>query len=207
MKILAWNYQGLGSTFTVHTFRGLRKKQDPDMVVLMETKNKRGRVEKVRKSVGYKEGYYVEPKGLSRGLALWWKKGITVNVLESNRNIIDVRVFCSARKEERITFVYMAPKYEERVVLCEKMRKNGERVRERRQQNKIMHIKKENGESIDNEEMIMEEFMKYYQKLFKTEDNRNWGNILEYISRVVSKENNERLTREVFDTEIKEVVF
>ena len=39
MRVVSWNYQGLGSTLTVQVLKGHIEKYDPDIVFLMETKN------------------------------------------------------------------------------------------------------------------------------------------------------------------------
>ena len=71
MIAISWNCQGAGSALTIQALRELKKKYDPDFIFLMETKNKSWRLERMRKKMGFEDGYYVEPKGLSGGLALW----------------------------------------------------------------------------------------------------------------------------------------
>ena len=39
----------------------------------METKNKEEKLEMLRRRNGFEKGCYVEPEGLSGGLAVWWK--------------------------------------------------------------------------------------------------------------------------------------
>ena len=58
---------------TIHALRELKNKYDPDVVFLMETKNKSRKLEGMRQKLRFDEGVYVEPEGLSEGLALWWK--------------------------------------------------------------------------------------------------------------------------------------
>ena len=85
---------------TVRVLKELYRKYDPDFVFLMETK-KNHKMEKFRKRMGFGESMYVEPEGLSGGLALWWKKEVMVRVLIGNKNLIDT--------------VVMVPRWNERV--------------------------------------------------------------------------------------------
>ncbi|XVE60909.1 hypothetical protein DITRI_Ditri05aG0164500 [Diplodiscus trichospermus] len=99
-KDVTWNYQGLGFTLTVQTLKGLRKSEDPDMVFLMETKNKEKRVQGIREKMGFKEGVVVDSEGKSKGLALWWKDKVRVEVIEKDKNLIDIRFETKETKEK-----------------------------------------------------------------------------------------------------------
>ncbi|XVE71696.1 hypothetical protein DITRI_Ditri10aG0172300 [Diplodiscus trichospermus] len=68
MIVLAWNCHGVGSTLIVQALKELKKKFDPDLIFLMETKNKYGKLEIMKKSLKMEEGVYSEPKGLSGGI-------------------------------------------------------------------------------------------------------------------------------------------
>lgn len=59
---------------------------------LMETKKKFDHLLGLRKSLGYDHLITVEPEGLSGGLALMWKDSYQVDVLSSDKRIIDMKV-------------------------------------------------------------------------------------------------------------------
>ncbi|XVE72718.1 hypothetical protein DITRI_Ditri11bG0061600 [Diplodiscus trichospermus] len=208
--------------------------------------------------MGFKEGIFVEPVRLSGGLTLWWKKEYKAEVLEMNKNLIDVRVVSNEKKEGgRVTFVYGTPIFEDRKVLWEYMKKKANNTREsneeewvgklkerlhevlrkeesywhqksevkwlsvgnrntkffhqttiqRRQRNKILRIKADDREFIDSEEHIMNEFVKFYEELFKTSGKNDCGDILDCVPLLVKEEDNKVLPAEVADKEIKDVVF
>ena len=115
MIAISWNYQGVGSALTVRVLKGLCRKYDPDFVFLMETKNKDKKMESIRRKVGMEEGVYVEPKGVGGGLTLWWKKEMIVNVMESNKNLINTVVMGDGDVGMiRIFWIYGAPIFKER---------------------------------------------------------------------------------------------
>ena len=89
---MSWNCQGAGNTETVQRLRGLRRKYFPDLLFLMETKQKSAYVTGLKDTLGYDKVFTVEPIGLSGGLALMWKASLNVEILSANRRVIDLRV-------------------------------------------------------------------------------------------------------------------
>ena len=68
-------------------------------------------------------------------------------------------------------------------------------------------VKDENGRWCEEEDEIVDCFVKFYQRLFKTNGTRDWGVVLENVPLLVSDEMNKELDKEVKDEEITEVVF
>lgn len=91
MSIWCWNCQGAGSTETVQVIREVRRLHFPDFVFLMETKQKFEYVSGLQKSLGYDKLFTVEPVGLSGGLAVMWKDNYNVEILSSDKRIIDMK--------------------------------------------------------------------------------------------------------------------
>ena len=85
MRAISWNCQGIGLALTVKALKELRRKYDPDVVFLMETRNGQEVMERIRKRMRYDGRYYVDPEGLNGGLALWWNKEVEVRVLEATK--------------------------------------------------------------------------------------------------------------------------
>lgn len=92
MIIVSLNCQGLGQSLTVHHLTSLVRKKRPFIVFLLETRMKDNRMEKYRKDLGFKMGFYVNPLGKSGGLGLWWGEDTKIDILSASKNLIDTRI-------------------------------------------------------------------------------------------------------------------
>ena len=94
MSILSWNCQGLGRPqgLTIQRLREMRQYHFPEILFLMETKNCRNVVEDLKVWLGYDRYHIVSPRGLSGGLAILWKKSVSLDIKFSDRNVIDCLV-------------------------------------------------------------------------------------------------------------------
>ncbi|KAG7586642.1 Reverse transcriptase zinc-binding domain [Arabidopsis thaliana x Arabidopsis arenosa] len=70
----------------------MRRDHFPDILFLLETKNSSHHVLNVKQWLGYDFAHIVDPEGLSGGLALFWKASYDVEVLHSDKRIIDTKV-------------------------------------------------------------------------------------------------------------------
>lgn len=82
----------------------------PDIICLVETKNGSNFCERIREQIGMDHAYYVEPQGLSGGLALWWTNEVNMTILGANQNYMD----CVIRTQNMpvpmwVTWVYVDP--------------------------------------------------------------------------------------------------
>lgn len=68
MKLLSWNYQGLGSTLTFQHLRALVARERPNVVFLMETKNKRDTVDKKKEETQFQFSCDYRPNRYRGGL-------------------------------------------------------------------------------------------------------------------------------------------
>ncbi|XP_012853795.1 PREDICTED: uncharacterized protein LOC105973319 [Erythranthe guttata] len=82
---------GLGGPLTVHCIGDLIRKFNPDLVFLSETKCDAAKIEILKRKWDL-FGLNVNKIGKSGGLALLWRKDITVNVLSYSQNHIDATV-------------------------------------------------------------------------------------------------------------------
>ncbi|KAL8132768.1 hypothetical protein AgCh_008304 [Apium graveolens] len=81
----------------------------PSFIFLCETKDSKGRLERVRRELRFDGMLTVDPQGRSGGLTLMWKEKDQVKLRSISRNHIDVEV-CSENKDMwRLTGIYGEP--------------------------------------------------------------------------------------------------
>ncbi|CAN1128459.1 hypothetical protein LINPERHAP2_LOCUS4642 [Linum perenne] len=73
----------------------------------METKQSRNYMENIRARMRMTHSFYVDPIGLSGGLAIWWRNDVSVSVLRASKNHIDMKLDIDGGVF--ITGVYGAP--------------------------------------------------------------------------------------------------
>ncbi|KAF7151544.1 hypothetical protein RHSIM_Rhsim02G0152800 [Rhododendron simsii] len=101
---------GFGRTVTSQALGDLVRKNRPSIVFLMETKNKKVKLETFRRRLGFSFSFYVDPVGLSGGLALWWTSGLDIDVEGANKKFLHVVVNDKSTNEcWASTFVYGCP--------------------------------------------------------------------------------------------------
>ncbi|KAL7212909.1 hypothetical protein ACSBR2_015580 [Camellia fascicularis] len=102
--------QGLGRPLTVQILRGLVSTHRPTVVFLMETKNKEARLERIRRGLHFPNKCYVNPEGLSGGLALWWSDSVHLDIRFTSRNLIKGSFLNSfSHCSLSVLFVYAPP--------------------------------------------------------------------------------------------------
>ncbi|KAG7537667.1 Ribonuclease H domain [Arabidopsis suecica] len=101
----------MGSTLTVRRLREIRMTIFPDILFLTETKNQDSKVLSIVDWMGYDNHFTVPPDGLSGGLALFWKGNVSLEILASSPNLIDVQVKFQ-KQLMFITFIYGLPQTE-----------------------------------------------------------------------------------------------
>ena len=122
MLVLSWNCQGVGRPLTVCNLRELCRVHRPDVVFLMETKNKQNKLESIRRSTCFNGHFYVDPVGRSGGLALWWRDNLAMQVLSGCKNMILVNGSClSLSFNYKACFIYGPHSREERSMLWRKL--------------------------------------------------------------------------------------
>jgi hypothetical protein len=92
MRILCWNYCGLGSDATVGELRWLVRVHRPSLLFLSETKMWDARVRSFMWSLGYSGCYAISSSGLSGGLALFWLSLVSISIMPCNSRCIDVHI-------------------------------------------------------------------------------------------------------------------
>lgn len=89
MKIIAWNYRGLGNGPAVYGLLSLQKAEDADILLLSETKMDRCRIQGFRWKLGMTNMVVRDCDGKSGGLAVFWKKEVKFHLRTVARLYID----------------------------------------------------------------------------------------------------------------------
>lgn len=92
MSVLAWNCRGLGCPRTVRELKSIITKKHPQFVFIMETKIDRARADSLKTLLGFENLFYVNNRGLSGGLALYWKGKNCASLISYSSNHVDISV-------------------------------------------------------------------------------------------------------------------
>ena len=92
MRLLSWNWLGLGNFWTVQSLHKLVRKQAPDVCFLIETRLDRSGFEKHCGDVPFKNKLIVKKPNSGGGLALLWKEEVTLDFINFTDNHILAKV-------------------------------------------------------------------------------------------------------------------
>jgi hypothetical protein len=93
MRLLAWNCRGVNKASTVRVLKILNRECSPDILFLAETKASVQRIDTIKESLGFVECFCVEANGSAGGLALFWKKGVELEVVHSDHQVISALIY------------------------------------------------------------------------------------------------------------------
>lgn len=85
----------------------------------METKNKQSLLEKIRRRLHFSYLCYVDPMGISGGLALWWNDEVDLQVRAKSQNLFRCVLTitgAAAAAAWLVTFVYAPPSWNDRKI-------------------------------------------------------------------------------------------
>ncbi|XP_042963294.1 uncharacterized protein LOC122297082 [Carya illinoinensis] len=100
MICLSWNCRELGNPRTVQDLCLLVKVNKPDVVFLMEVMIKAGRVEALKRRLELDNCLVVEPIGKRGGLALFWGRGVQLEILNFSQWHISSKIRKEGGKKE-----------------------------------------------------------------------------------------------------------
>jgi exonuclease III len=93
MKLLAWNCRGVNKAPTVRVLKTLNRECSPDILFLAETKALVQRIDSIKERLGFVECFCVEANGSAGGLALFWKKGVELEVVHFDHQVISALIY------------------------------------------------------------------------------------------------------------------
>ena len=109
MNCISWNCRGLGQPRAVLELTELVKNKSPSILFLMETRSKEQYLKKLCSKLKL-ENVHIEPRvNTGGGLALYWKNGIDLKVLDSSPTFIDAVVNPGMDDAWRLTGFYGNP--------------------------------------------------------------------------------------------------
>ena len=93
MRTIAWNCRAVGRAPTIRALKELIRESNLDLFFLSETKIKSKRINMICDRLMFVDSWCVDANGLSRGLALFWRSGVNLEVAFSNKNMMVALVF------------------------------------------------------------------------------------------------------------------
>ena len=89
---ILWNVLGIGNPWSRKVLSDYVSRYSSGFIFLSETKATRSQIEKLKFSFGYSNGFVVERRGLSGGLALLWKDHCDIKIMGFSIGHIDAIV-------------------------------------------------------------------------------------------------------------------
>lgn len=106
MKIISWNCRGLGNGPTVRSLLEMGRMEEPVVLFLCETRLEEKELERFRWLLGLTNMLAWKAEGRSRGVVLFWKKGINATLRSFGRRHVDVDITEEGGLIWRLTGVY-----------------------------------------------------------------------------------------------------
>ncbi|KAM2763440.1 hypothetical protein PS2_015047 [Malus domestica] len=93
MKIITWNCQGIKGDLTVDNLLEQNRLHTPDMVILLETKNKSRSFAHLKMRLGMEHWFAVEPHGIGGGLCVFWRDATSVVLMKSEDFLVELKLW------------------------------------------------------------------------------------------------------------------
>ena len=92
MRLLSWNYQGLGNSWTDRSLYKIMREKAPTVCFLMETRLDKEGFEKIYSNLPFPNRVIVKHPNFGGGLALLWKNDVNLEVINFTTNHILAKV-------------------------------------------------------------------------------------------------------------------
>uniref|UniRef100_A0A803NUS5 Reverse transcriptase domain-containing protein n=1 Tax=Cannabis sativa TaxID=3483 RepID=A0A803NUS5_CANSA len=109
MKLLSWNFRGIGPPRSIQFLKQLVDQKRPRVLFLCETLSNKEKVGALSLKMGFEGCFVVEAQGRSGGLALMWKSEEEVVIDSFSMNYIDCFVHFEGYRKFQFTGFYGEP--------------------------------------------------------------------------------------------------
>lgn len=109
MRIMSWNYSGLGNAKAVSILCELIRAHKPDVIFMFETLVSFSRIEEYRARLGFDVCYVMDCVGQSGGVCAFWRNLDLCTLLYFSTNHIDLEVRDVLHGNWRLTGFYGCP--------------------------------------------------------------------------------------------------
>lgn len=109
MNCISWNCRGLGQPRAIPELTALVRKYSLSILFLMETKAKEPFLKNLKNKLQLENVFIIPRVNSGGGLALYWKNGIDLHVLDTSPTFIDEVVNPGADAAWRFTGFYGNP--------------------------------------------------------------------------------------------------
>jgi exonuclease III len=106
MKLLAWNYRGLGNAPAVQGLLRCQKSEEADVLFLSETKMDEKRMSVIKRKLGVEHMEVVDCEGKGGGIAVLWREGVNLVLRSKSKYHIDMQVETTGEDKWRFTGIY-----------------------------------------------------------------------------------------------------
>ncbi|KAJ4847430.1 hypothetical protein Tsubulata_039214 [Turnera subulata] len=79
MICISWNYRGVGRPRAVRAIRDLIRRENPNLLFLIETKKRDRFMKRLKWKLGFHNGVFVSADGTRGGLALYLKRDVDLS--------------------------------------------------------------------------------------------------------------------------------
>ena len=114
MSCIVWNRRGLGNQLAVQELADLVQAKAPAVVFLAETLADEARLEYVKDRIRFDKKFFVQRINRGGGLVVYWKNEISVDILSSSLNHIDMVINKNTDAAWRFTGFYGEPETHKR---------------------------------------------------------------------------------------------
>ena len=114
MSCIVWNCRGLRNQLAVQELADLVQAKDPAVVFLVEILADEARLEYVKDRIRFDKKFVVHRVNRGGGLVAYWKNDISVDIVSSSLNHIDMVINKNSETAWRFTGFYGEPETHKR---------------------------------------------------------------------------------------------